>query len=79
MALSDIANNFKAAVQASVKTAKFNGVSVHCNLAPDKSLDVSIEARANVDLPGDLDVIVANAAKMLGLGNSPAPSPSSES
>ena len=63
------------------KTLKpqFGGVHVHVRATDDSRLLVSVEAEGSVDLPGELDQIVAQVVNLWpGLGNSPAPSPSSE-
>lgn len=68
-------DSLKQAATDSLKTAKFEGVHIHVAQAPDKRLTVSVEASASIDLPGDLDAIVAQAATLLGLGNSSPASP----
>ena len=65
-------DGLKSIATDSLKTAKFEGVHIHVNQAPDKRLTVSVEASASIDLPGDLDDLVAKAAVALGLGNSSA-------
>lgn len=60
------------------KSAKFGGVSIHAQATADSRLEVTVEARGSVDLPGDSDAVLANILGMLGLGNSARPSPPSE-
>jgi len=57
----------------------FGGVSLHLRATDDSRLEVTVEAKGSVDLPGDLDQVVAQVGGLLGLGNSPQPSPSSGS
>jgi len=49
---------------------QFGGVHIHITATPDSRLHVGIEADLSVDLPGDLDALVAGAAAAIGLGNS---------
>lgn len=57
---------------------EFGGVHLHVRATEDSRLHVSVEAEGSVDLPGELDQIIAQVASLAGLGNSLAPSPSSE-
>jgi len=69
--------DIKQAIKDSAKSAKFEGAvfSVRTNSAG--RLEVNCDLTASIDLPGDMDQIVANIAGMLGVGNSPQPSPPS--
>ena len=69
--------DIKQAFTDTLKTAKFGGISVHLHATETSELEVSVEAKGRINLPGDLDQVVANIGGMLGLGNSQAPSPSS--
>ena len=64
------------ALQAKLQP-QFGGIHFHVTSTPDSRLHVSVEADVSVDLPGDLDMLLAAAANAFGLGNSPSPSPSS--
>jgi hypothetical protein len=55
----------------------FGGVSFHLRATEDSRLEVTVEAKGSVDLPGDLDQVVAQIGGLLGLGNSKLPSESS--
>ena len=57
------------------KSAKFDRASVHLSVVNSR-LEVNLDLYASIDLPGDLDQVVANIGGMIGLGNSPAPSTS---
>ena len=58
------------------KSAKFEGVTVDVSAAGSR-LVVDAHLRGSVDLPGDLDEVVAQALHLLGLGKSPQSSGSS--
>lgn len=68
-------NNLKQEVVDSFKSAKFKGVSFDGDLAlaEDNTLDINLNVRtkANVNLPGDSELMVINIWHMLkNLGNS---------
>ena len=69
--------DIKTALTGIKNSAKFEGVHIHLQATEDSRLQVRIDASGSVDLPGDLDAIVANIGGLLGLGNSQAPSTSS--
>ena len=53
---------------------KFEGATFDCNVV-DSRLNVTVHVRGSVDLPGDLDAVVANVFGLLGMGNSQKPLP----
>ena len=57
------------------KSAKFDRASVHLAVVNSR-LEVNLDLYASIDLPGDLDQVVANIGGLLGMGNLPEPSPS---
>lgn len=63
--------DLKQAAIDSAKSAKFDRASVHLAVVNSR-LEVNLDLYASIDLPGDLDQVVANVAGILGLGNSPA-------
>lgn len=65
----------KTAIETA-KSAKFEGADIKLDVVNSR-LQGSINLRGSVDLPGDLDQVVAQIAGALGVGNSPAPSPPS--
>lgn len=68
-------DSLKQAATDSLKTAKFEGIHVHVAQSPDKRLTVSVEASGSIDLPGDMDELVAKVAAFFKLGNSSGNSP----
>lgn len=62
--------DIKQTIVDSAKSAKFEGVSFHVNATDDSRLAIVVEVKGSVDLPGDLDSVVANMLGMLGLGKS---------
>jgi hypothetical protein len=68
--------DIKKTAMDSLKTAKFEGVTVNVDVVNSR-LQVSANLKGSIDLPGDMDAIVAQVAGALGVGNSPQPSPSS--
>ena len=67
----------KTAALAVWASKKFDGIHVHLEATADSRLSIKVDASGSVDLPGDLDAIVATIGNMFGWGNSTAPSPSS--
>ena len=65
----------KTAIETA-KTAKFEGANLSLDVV-DSRLRGTLSVAGSIDLPGDMDQIVANIAGMLGVGNSPQPSPPS--
>lgn len=63
----------KTAIETA-KSAKFEGADIKLDVVNSR-LQVGVNLRASVDLPGDLDQVVANIAGMLGVGNSKESSP----
>lgn len=70
--------DIKAQAQAVAKSAKFEGINIDLS-AKDSRLHVEVRARGSVDLPGNLDEVVAQLGGMLAAGKSSSPSPNSES
>lgn len=68
-------DSLKQAATDSLRTAKFEGVHIHIGQAADKRLAVSVEASASIDLPGDMDELVAKIAAFFKLGKSSGNSP----
>lgn len=60
-----------------LKTKKFDGITVHVQATGDSRLQVRVEASGSVDLPGNMDEMVGQIANLFGLGNSPKPLPPS--
>ena len=56
---------------------KFEGIHVHLK-AVDSRLHITVDLEASADLPGEMDSLVAAAAGVLGLGNSPTSSDSAQ-
>lgn len=70
--------DIKAEVSKVAKTAKFEGVSFHVKASADSRLEVAVEAKGSIDLPGDADAVIAGLLGTFGLGNSKPPSTPSE-
>lgn len=69
--------NIKEKLQETAKTAKFDGITIDLSATSDSRLQLEVRAKGSVDLPGDLDQVVAQIGGLLGLGNSQASSQSS--
>jgi hypothetical protein len=70
--------DIKARAKEVAQSAKFEGVSIDLS-AVDSRLQVEVRARGSIDLPGNLDEVVAQLGGMLAAGKSSSHSPSSES
>ena len=57
---------------------KFEGFTLDCSAGKDSRLNVTLQVKASVDLPGEADAVVAQLVNMFGLGNSKEPSDSSD-
>lgn len=62
--------DIKQKLKDTLKSAKFGGIAVHVNATKDSKLEVEVVTKGVIDLPGDLDHIVAQITDLLGLGNS---------
>lgn len=71
--------DIKSQAQAVAKSAKFEGVNIALHATPNSRLHVEVTASGSVDLPGNLDELVAQIGGLLGAGKSSSPSPNSES
>lgn len=65
----------KTAIETA-KTAKFEGATLSLDVV-DSRLRGTLSVAGSIDLPGDMDQIVANIAGLLGVGNSKESSPPS--
>lgn len=62
--------DIKETVSQTLKSGRFEGISVHVNASEDSRLQVQVELKASVDLPGDADKVVAQLLGFLLPGNS---------
>lgn len=65
--------NLKKMALASLASKKFEGATIDLGVQ-DSRLQVEVKLKGSIDLPGDLDQVVAHVGGLLGLGNSPQPS-----
>lgn len=63
--------------QETFNSKKFEGFTLDCSAGKDSRLNVTLQVKASVDLPGEADAVVAQLIGMIGLGNSKEPSDSS--
>lgn len=68
--------DFKKTAIETAKSAKFEGADIKLDVVNSRLQGV-VSLRGSVDLPGDLDQVVANIAGLLGVGNSQESSPPS--
>lgn len=69
-------DNLKQSLLDSAKSAKFAGISFHFNATEDSRLEVNVDLKGSIDLPGDTDKVVAQMLGLLGMGNSQSSLPS---
>lgn len=68
--------DIKAKAKEVAQSAKFEGINIDLS-AVDSRLHVEVRARGSIDLPGNLDEVVAQLGGMLAAGKSSSPSPNS--
>lgn len=61
--------DFKQIALDTFNSKKFEGFTIDCNAANSR-LHLTLQVKGSVDLPGELDQVIANVVGMLGLGNS---------
>lgn len=61
--------DFKQIALETFNSKKFEGFTVDCT-AVNSRLQLTLQVKGSVDLPGELDQVIANVVGMLGLGNS---------
>ena len=70
--------DIKSEAKKVAQSAKFEGVNIDLS-AVDSRLHAEVRVRGSIDLPGNLDEVVAQLGGMLAAGKLSSPSPNSES
>jgi hypothetical protein len=70
-------SNLKKIGLEALASRKFEGANIDLGVV-DSRLQVEVRLKGSVDLPGDLDQVVAHVGGLLGLGNSPESSEDSK-
>lgn len=67
--------DIKETFSQTLKSGRFEGISFHVNATEDSRLQVNVEVKGSVDLPGDSDKVVAQLLSFLLPDNSNSSQP----